>query len=93
MTAARTKAIRHAMGVRMGLNLAEKHLQAAYDLAVAEGEAAIADRIAAVQDALGVAHDLTSPAAVGVAALYGDEVTVYSGGDDKPDPDEPPPVP
>jgi hypothetical protein len=88
----RAKAIGRAAVFRAHLRAAEAENAAALAFATEEGFPAVVDALTTLGASLARAHTLANIAAQRVADAMGDDVTVYSGGDDKP-PQDPPPGP
>lgn len=84
----KTQAIGKAAVVRAALNSVERHLQDAIDLAMEDGRPDIADKLAAAMTHVERGHARANEAAVMVAGHFAEpDVGVFSGPEDKPDPE------
>jgi len=81
----KAQAIGRAAVVRAGFNSVERRLQEAIDLAIEAGRPDIADRLSAALSGVEAGHVAANEAAALIAAHYDEgDVSVFSGGDDKP---------
>lgn len=87
----RAKAVGKAALVRAHLNGAERKLQDGIDAALDAGRQDIADKLAVCLVLLEKAHGKATEAATLIAAHFNEpDVSLFSGGDDKPPPPDVP---